>query len=537
MCPVVDQAVTSKIIPRRKKKHTVDEGVHETKIRQRRHFPIGRHLSFAIDESSIQMAAVSHLGRWKKIRHISKVYIPGELTGASTRNDFIAHAIDDFINEVGGYGSHISVAISGKETALRTFLAPALKKKELASAIRYEARKQVPFPPEDCIYDYRPAAKVEVDGRRKLKISLHAATRKLVEESLEPFRQQKIPVASVCHSLEAIGQLLRHLPNFNDDTLYTLINIDRTHSEIAFYRGTFLEFFHIGNTGSSSLGKQSGQSSFEIFAKTLAGDIQTALDYYSGQYPRGTPDKVYVYGDLSYSTELLELLNGYTGFDFERFPAEKLDFAPPETAPFADTLPVCLPVLAASASDVKLANLLPVPDRMRRLKRRVHTVSQFCLAVLLLVLAGGWAIMKAETSIAESRLVGLNRQIESFKSSTAYHTYNVLKRQIASDHAFIEKIKESPSYLSLNLKELSLLTPPSIRLFHLAYRADDPNKNLSIQGIVSSKDIPPEVLLAEYVATLSASQFFDDVRLTRHMKRKRGDVFEIEFHIDMRGVV
>jgi len=146
-------------------------------------------------------------------------------------------------------------------------------------------------------------------------------------------------------------------------------------------------------------------------------------------------------------------------------------------------------------------------------------------------------MMKAKTIIAENNLINLNKQVDSFKSSDAYHTYNVLKRQIAGDRTYIEKVKESPSYLSLNLKELSLVTPRSIRLFHLAYQADKSDRNLTLQGIVTSREMPPEIILAEYVENLNFSPLFENVSLTKHVKRRRGDIFEIEFEIDMRGIV
>jgi len=524
--------------PRGKKtRDSRQEELREIGINPKRGFPFGRHLSFSIDDGSVQMATVSHVGRKKRIRDVRKVYIPNALIGTPGRDDFVANAIDDFVNEFCCRGAQVSIAVSGKETALRTFLTPILKKRELVSAIQFEARKQIPFPLEDCIYDFRPTYKVVGAGQARFKIALQAATRRLIKQHLEPFRQRKIAISHVYHSQDVIGQLLRYLPGFNEDNNYTLMNIERNHSEISFYRGASLEFFHISAVGSSALRKQDDKSNFESFAQMLAVEIQTSLDYYAGQYPRSTPNRIFVYGDLAYSTELLQLLNGHTGFGFERFPVEELDFIPKGECPYTEALPVCLPALASSVCDVRLANLLPAEDKVKQAKRKAHTLAQVFLILLTLLLAAGWAIVKAKTIIAENNLISLNKQVDSFKSSDAYHTYNVLKRQIAGDRTYIEKVKESPSYLSLNLKELSLVTPRSIRLFHLAYQADESDKNLTLQGIVTSGEMPPEIILAEYVENLNFSPLFENVSLTKHVKRRRGDVFEIEFEIGMRGIV
>lgn len=521
----------------KKRKNPDSDTFREISVRPRRHLNIGRCLSFSFDDTSIQMAAVSHLGRKKKILDIRKVYIPSELKEAPGQSVFIAKAIDDFMSEFGCRGAKVSLTVSGKDTAFRSFLTPVLKSKELASAIQFEAKKQIPFPLEDCIYDFRRASKVVGSGQERYKIALQAATKRMVEQHLEPFRQRTIAVSKVYHTQDVIGYLLTYLPDFKEERSYAFINIDRNHSEISFYRGSSLEFFHISTTGSSLLGKQSDRARFDSLAQNLAAEIQTSLDYYTGQYSRSFIDKIYVYGDLTYSSELLELLNGHTGFVFERFPIEVLDCAPKGKCKFAEVLPVCLSALASAACDVHLANLLPVEDRLRQVKKKVHAWAQVFLILLLIPLAAGWAMMKAEKNIAENSLTSLTKQVNSFKSSNAYHTYNVLKRQIAHNRAYIDKIKEFPSYLSLNLKELSLLTPKPVRLFRLAYQEENPEKNLSLQGIVTSKEIPPEIMLAEYIETLNASPFFENVKLTKHVKRMVADSFEIEFQIELRGIV
>ncbi len=531
------QLARQKAVRGKKGKVPADDSLREIDIRPRRWFTFGRHLAFAIDDSSVQMAAASHFGRRKRIRDVRKINIPPELIGLPARSDFIANTVENYIDTFGSLGSRISIALSGKETVLRTFLTPVMKKQQLASAVRFEAQKQIPFALEDCIYDFQPAAKIVGAGQVRFKVALHAATRRLVEENLEPFRQRKITVSWAYHSQEVIGQTLRHLSDYHADRHYTLINIDRNHSEISFYRGSLLEFFHVTTIGASVLGKRSGQEYFENFAQLMATEIQTSLDYYAGQYQRSTPDKVFVCGDLAHSSELIQMLNKYTGFEFERFPAEKLNFVSTDKCPFAQALPVCLPALASSVCDVNLANLLPAEDRLRQLTRRIHSAAQFGLTILLLVLAVGWGVLKAKAIIAEHTLVDLNQQVESFKNSPAYHTYNQLMRQIASDRAEIDKVKELPSYLSLNLKELSLLTPPSIRLFHLAYQTGDPERNFTLQAVATSTDIPPEIIVAEYVETLNSSPFFEKVTLSRHVKRQTATGFEIEFQIDLWGIV
>jgi hypothetical protein len=82
-----------------------------------------------------------------------------------------------------------------------------------------------------------------------------------------------------------------------------------------------------------------------------------------------------------------------------------------------------------------------------------------------------------------------------------------------------------------------LLTPSTIRLFNLAYEPEKSGEIFTIQGVVTSKEIPPEVLLAEYVEDLNGSPFYENVTLMKYVKRRVADAFEIEFQIDMKGIV
>ena len=91
--------------------------------------------------------------------------------------------------------------------------------------------------------------------------------------------------------------------------------------------------------------------------------------------------------------------------------------------------------------------------------------------------------------------------------------------------------------MSYNLKELSNLTPAQIKLIHFDFRPAEPNKNILIQGVVTSPTIPPEIILAEYTETLASSPLFDNVYIIKHVKKNEKEQFFIEFVINMQGTV
>lgn len=508
-----------------------------TKVRPSVRQRVGTVISFCIDSHSIQMAAIRHLGKSRRLVDIRKEYFPRDRTDRKARNDIILREVGDFTSRNAGIGSSITVTVSGPETAFRTFLMPKLKKADLDSAIRFEVKKQIPFPLEDCTYDYRPIYSIRQADSARYKIALQAATSRFIREQMEPFETLGLQVSYVYHTQDVIGEFLNHLPGFSEDKNYTLLNIGLRSTEISFYKGTTLEFSHATSVSSAMLGSYPEATRYEYFAELISNEIQTSLDYYAGQYSVSIQDKIFVYGDMAYSQELLDLLNDKSGIALEPLPVDKLSHLTPKTKEQTEVFPVCLPVLAGAACQSALANLLPLEQKAARKEFTITTYGKAAILVLMLAMAWSWVMFRNKLEIADHKLIELNRQVVEFRHSEAFHTYNLVKRQIALDQAYLDQIKESPSYLALNLKELSHLTPDEVKFVYLEYKPDPVDQNFYIHGLVESVNIPPELILAEYVEDLSASPFYDNVTIIRHVKKTIEGKFQIDFQIRMRGVV
>ena len=80
------------------------------------------------------------------------------------------------VRQHGGRTAELSVCVSGPETALRSGLFPDLAGKELAEAVEFEARRLIPFPADDSIFDYRVVEKIRQDNETKVRVAMLAAT-------------------------------------------------------------------------------------------------------------------------------------------------------------------------------------------------------------------------------------------------------------------------------------------------------------------------------------------------------------------------
>ncbi len=507
------------------------------RVPPRKQYSLGRHLAFCIEDEAVQMAAASHFGPKVVLHSVRKAYVPASVESDHDRQGLILGAINEFRREFGGRHPIISLTLAGPETALRTISMPELKSGELESALGYEAKEQVPFPIDDCHYDYRVIEKIASENDKRLNISVLAATRRLVQEQMTPLSELGLDVAYVYHTQDVIGQLLRSLPLFDDGTAYAMINVKRQRAEISFHRGANLEFLHVSSLGSSFLANRSDPTMFEYFAESLATEIQNSLDYYTGQYSSQFSNKIFVYGDLSYTDDLIDMLSDRFGFEFRRFPSESLEFIRDKKLEYEDSLSVCLPVLAASVNRVRLANLLPEDRKESRRRRMTDRLGVSSLIVLACLLATLWLGAVASTNTSLERLNQQERRVDQFKATEMYSTYNRVKREIARSQAFINLTTEEPSYMGLNLKELSHITPSSVRLYSLDYRSQAEGRNYFLAGVITTGETPPELVLAEFIENLTASPFFEDVKVDHQAKNRTHGRFELEFSLSMKGII
>lgn len=506
-------------------------------VRPVREINFGRRLAFTIDEDSIQMATASHWGPRVRLIDISKSYLSPDDRSGDGRWSFLRRTIKDYVRQFGGRRPSISLTLTGPQTALRTVTMPRLKGAELQTALMFEAKRQVPFPDDDCWIDYRVTEELTRGDERHLKASILAATKVAVGDLLAPFEELGLEVTHLYHTQDVIGQLLRPLPDFDKNRPYTLIDIHRRSTEISYFRGSNLEFYHVSSLGSSFLANRSDPTVFEYFAESLATEIQNSLDFYGGQYSTDRIRETYIYGDLSYTDELISLLSDRFGFRFCRFPIKHLPIARSRSGLVEDNIAVCLPAVAAASNQNRIANLLPEASKRKRRRQRVDRIGLAALMVLAGSFGAHWFAATTSLQTAQEHFAELDRRGAEFRASEMYATYNHLKRKLAANQAFIDQTRDKPSYLSLNLKELTHLMPKSVRLYDLEFNAKSPEQNLLISGLIASKDSPPELVLAELVENLTASPFYENVTLERHVKKREPDGFVLNFNLSMTGVI
>jgi hypothetical protein len=168
--------------------------------------------------------------------------------------------------------------------------------------------------------------------------------------------------------------------------------------------------------------------------------------------------------------------------------------------------------------------------------RRRSRLAAAALAVTVAATAVHGTLEQRRLSNKQDELGRLEQQVATIVDSDAYRSYLSLQRALAKDRTYLENARANPTYLNLNLKELSNLTPEAVTLSRLEINPADSASNMRMHGRVATADVPPEIVLAEFVESLRGSPFYQDVAIDRHSKHRLGDNFVIEFELEMKGL-
>jgi len=499
---------------------------------------LGHSIAVYFDQNSLQFATAGHTLWGDKLLHVTKTYIPRSFKDDNGLRDFILGEIKNYIDKFGTPTTSYVLGVGGPKTAFRILTLPRMSGKEMAEAVYWEGDKRVPYGLDKAYYGHHVNENVRTTEEDTISASLIAVLKSDIGELLELFSPLKVNISGIHHELEALGHMLRYIENYDPSQTYALINVKKNSSEISFYRGTRLEFMHISSVGSETLSSGPDNSiKYEYFTETLVNEIQNSLDYYVGQFSNTTADTVFVYGDLSYSNELIDNLTDRFGIQFKRYPIEHWLKKQPEIEDLVDQIPVALTTVALAMGSPGLIDFLPPETRLKRKNTAFLRLAVPLMFMVVAVLTGYWGTLKYENYIAGIRLESAQMQTDMFRASPTYSMYNTIKNQMLVNRMVLEKLNQKPTILHLNLKELSRLAPEKVKLNLYDLTNERDTAGIILTGYAESDDPPPEIVLAEFIARLQNSPFFKNVELNRHSKTSKGKNFLIDFQIKMDAVI
>ena len=517
--------------------------ISEASIRPIRSFP---HLEWAIsvaiqlDANSFQYCVAKKSPFGTKILDYSKIYLPKDKRTKENRQEFLSSEISHLVESFPPCKAKYTLVVDGENAVFRVFDLPQMPATELAKAVFFEGEKRTPFLLEEAHYGHRAIEKKSSASTKQITVALSAITREHLQSLTDLFGTFGIKFEKIHLDAEVMGHLLSLVPDFNINSPYGILNIKPQGSDFAFYRGDALKFLHRSSVGSEQLHLSNHMADvdsnalpreLERFAKTLAFEAESCLDYYSAQGSADSLDRFFVVGDLTYSDEIVKGFTERFGISFTPFPVDCLKryFSDPSAA--LPGVAGALSVIASAVSSQEFCDLAPQKTKLLRQRstfiRRSLTLSLGALA-LVGVLVGG-ALLKRSYAFEQKQ--ALAKAVEDIESSSGFALSVVLERQLALHERLVKDLSSNSGSYHLMMKELSSLTPETVELRFFEYLSNQTNSRPLLTGIVTSKTIPPEIILADYIFRLESSPVFSNVILESESKHRKGSSRMITFTI------
>jgi len=492
---------------------------------------LGHQLGVVFYRSSLRLCLVR---RWlHQARVIDVTTVPmdsGAVESWPGKIGAAAAIITGYLHERGLKHVPVNIGLMSDDIAIRRLSLPAMSRKELSAAVRWEGRKLFPFDLDQCLIEYQ-AVEARGDNRpNQIAINITAARREVIEAIYDRFHSAGLRLGQVNFLPAMMAANLPPLTKEKDEERRLILFLDDDQSLAIFTHHDVIEFFQqfVTNPLPSPDG---GDEVTNVEAVTA--ELSTFFDLYNGQGFGRAVDRIILCGRYAGNDALTIAIEENTGLpcrqilDHESLPAAVRTIDPGKTVGMADVVSVGLAPTNRHAL---------VPDVVRNADERRDVLVRVGAAALLALLIVGnlhiqelWRARSLESELALKRATAA-----AIENSPGYRGYLNLVGKLDRSRAYLAQWQEPhESHYHLMLKELSRTLPDDITLRSINLAVEDSGYVVNLEGSVRLSGFAPEIVLAQYVETLNASPFFDNVTVGHYIKKREVDRFDLSFQLKM----
>lgn len=248
-------------------------------------------------------------------------------------------------------------------------------------------------------------------------------------------------------------------------------------------------------------------------------EIMRTFEYYKGQTGEAAINKIYFTGGSALTINLIDFLSEGLGIPVvlaNAMEGRKYDDELPDKVMIEKVLPRLSAAIGAALLEGEKINLIPEEIKYRykiliqKISRPQYMLSAF-MVILLLVYLG----FLARSHVLKNELDMINKKLEEYQPRI--ESLNILERSAREERmkqlAF-SKYQIKGTMLPKVFEEISHIIPNSVFISIMQLNPDE----LHIWGTVFGKGDTAENVLSKYVLAMSASEFFQDVRLLQALK-------------------
>ncbi len=419
--------------------------------------------------------------------------------------------------------NEVSIALSGKDFVIRTFEMPVIPRNELDSAVRFEAKKYIPFKIEDLVSDFQ----VQYDKLIRRNIILFSGLKKdVLEKYLSILSQLDIKPVAIEYSAFSVLRLMKLL-NINSRGIIGIISADfKEEDEINF---TFLEngfpLFSrdITMTGGPDELAITKEKDAGMMLEKLKTEIRVSLDYYHRKFPAKKIERTFFISSQEYQADLESFVK-YMGLsaqfiDIKKTMGESASFSLSAIKGYSASLSKTI------KSDLKI-NLLAAKEKTKQKETVARPVGEMAAPLLSglkpspkAVVLGTVICLATYAFFGFFRQIPLKKELEKIsaerpqvpglKENMAYEDLTSASVEYHRKVDSVDRMLKEQVYLTKLLEAVARTKPEGIWLKNISYKKEELTGSIMLEGMAYLTDSDKEFnLVNKFLANLKENPTF-----------------------------
>jgi len=450
--------------------------------------------------------------------------------------------------------NEVSIALSGKDFVIRTFEMPVIPRSELDSAVRFEAKKYIPFKIEDLIADFQ----VQYDKLSRRNIILFAGIKKdVLDKYLSILSQLDIKPSVIEYSAFSVLRLMKLL-NISSKGIIGIISADfKEEDEINF---TFLEngfpLFSrdITLTGGPDELAVTKEKDSGMMLEKLKTEIRVSLDYYHRKFPAKKIEKTFFIASQEYQADLESFVK-YMGLsaqfiDIKKTMGETADFSLSAIKGYSASLSKTI------KTELKI-NLLAVKEKSKQKESVSRPITEMAPPLLSglkpnpkIVILGTLICLATYAFFGIFRTIPLKKELQKIteerpkvsglKQDMSYEDLTNASVEYRKRADAIDNLLKGQVYLSKLFESIARVKPDGIWLKNINFKREELSAALILEGMAYLTDSDKEFnLVNKFLANLKESpavnKYFKDMIIVSLEHNQFRGVYVTTFTINCRS--
>jgi hypothetical protein len=439
-----------------------------------------------------------------------------------------------------------TVALSGKDLIIRTFEMPTLGRQDLGTAINFEARKYLPFKPEELILDYQ----LYYDkSEQKNLVLLEGIKKEVLDKYLSIFSQLNLKIRTIeCAAFSSLRLL--QLAGIKTKGVTAVIAADlKEADEINFtvLEGGFPLFSRDIILGAGPEGAPSAEEEGSgMLLEKFKTEIRISLDYYQRKFPaKKVANTVFILSrdyqpDAESFIKELGLVPQFIDVNkcLDKPLPFSLGFLKGYTSSLAGSvkMPLKINLLAAKGRAEKKVSAGP---QLSLAILKGLNISPKAIAVGILLCAAAFGFGMYQKMPVQKELEGLRAaqpKVATVSPQASLEELSAVDSQYKDKAAALDNAIRNQLYLTDPLDVIPRLVPQGMWLENFSYRNTKDRAELILDGSVYLSDPGQEfeavnTLAAKLKAEPAFSKYFKSIEVVSLDSRKLRDISITSFSI------